>query len=58
MTKFEFRNIPLPIWKEIVHFCEQECLEHWSPKTIQMVIAQELGYEIHETDAALASIRF
>mgnify|MGYP001259682579 CR=1 FL=1 len=58
MQKFEARNIPLPIWKEIVEFCEQDYLKYWSPKSIQMSVAQELGYEIEEIDAALASIRF
>lgn len=58
MQKFEARNIPLPIWKEIVEFTQQEKLAHFSPKSIQMCVAQELGYEIEEIDAALASIRF
>lgn len=58
MQKFEFRNIPHPIWKEIVEFCQQEKLVSFSSKSIQMCVAQELGYEIDEMDAALASIRF
>jgi|TARA_R110000782_G_scaffold47500_3_gene104440 hypothetical protein len=58
MQKFEARNIPINIWREIVEFCQQEKLVTFSPKSIQMCVAQELGYEIEEIDAALASIRF
>jgi len=57
MQKFEFREIPLPIWKEIVEFCQELRYDH-SPESVQFIVAKELGYEIDEMDAALASVRF
>ena len=61
MKKFKFRQIPLPIWKEIVEFCQGlKFPEHAQPgaASYQYLIAKELGYEIDEMDAALASIKF
>lgn len=57
MQKFGFRQIPLPIWKEIVEFCQELRYEH-DAKEVQYIVAKELGYEIDEMDAALASVRF
>jgi hypothetical protein len=57
MRKFGFRQIPLPIWKEIVEFCQELRYEH-DAKEVQYIVAKELGYEIDEMDAALASVRF
>ena len=57
MRKFGFRQIPLPIWKEIVEFCQELRYEH-DVKEVQYIVAKELGYEIDEMDAALASVRF
>lgn len=57
MQKFEDRQIPLPIWKEIVEFVQELRYDH-SPESVQFIVAKELGYEISEIDAALASVRF
>jgi len=57
MQKFEFREIPLPIWKEIVNFVQELRYDH-SPESVQFIVAKELGYEIDKMDAALASVRF
>ena len=57
MQKFEFREIPLPIWKEIVEFVQELRYDH-SAQSVQFIVAKELGYEIDEMDAALASVRF
>jgi len=57
MQKFEFREIPLPIWKEIVNFVQELRYDH-DAKGVQYIVAKELGYEIDEMDAALASVRF
>jgi len=57
MQKFEDRQIPLPIWKEIVTFVQELRYDH-SAEAIQFIVAKELGYEISEMDAALASVRF
>lgn len=61
MQKFDYREIPLPIWKEIVEFCQGlNFPEHAQPGAVsyQYLIAKELGYEIDKMDAALASVRF
>ena len=58
MEKFEFREIPLPIWKEIVNFVQELRYDINTPKTVQYVVAKELGYEIDTRDAALAAVRF
>ena len=58
MQKFEYRNIPLPIWKEIVNFVQELRYDIHTPKSVQYVVAKELGYEIDTRDAALASVRF
>ena len=58
MQKFGFREIPLPIWKEIVEYVQAIDHVYHTPKTLQYVIAKKLGYEIDEMDAALASVRF
>ena len=61
MQKFEYRQIPLPIWKEIVEFCEGlKFPMHAQPsvESYQYLIAKELGYEIDKFDAALASVKF
>jgi len=61
MQKFDERKIPLPIWKEIIEFCDGlNFPEHAQPtaETYQYLIAKELGYEIDKFDAALASIKF
>lgn len=58
MQKFGFREIPLPIWKEIVEYVQAIDHVYHTPETLQYVIAKKLGYEIDEMDAALASVRF
>jgi len=57
MQKFKFREIPLPIWKEIVNFVQELRYDH-DAKAVQYIVAKKLGYEIDEMDAALASVRF
>ena len=58
MQKFDYREIPLPIWKEIVEYVRAIDHAYHTPKTLQYVIAKKLGYEIDTRDAALAAVRF
>lgn len=58
MQIFEYREIPLPIWKEIVEYVQAIDHVYHTPKTLQYVIAKELGYEIDSRDVALAAVRF
>ena len=58
MQKFEYRNIPLPIWKEIVEYVQAIDHAYHTPNTLQYVIAKQLGYEIDTRDVALAAVRF
>ena len=46
MQKFGFREIPLPIWKEIVEYVQAIDHVYHTPKTLQYVIAKKLGYEL------------
>ena len=58
MQIFEYREIPLPIWKEIVEYVQAIDHVYHTPKTLQYVIAKNLGYEIDSKDVALAAVRF
>ena len=58
MQIFEYREIPLPIWKEIVEYVQAIDHVYHTPKTLQYVIAKELGYEVDSRDVALAAVRF
>jgi len=51
-------DITIEQWKEVIAFCMDPMHEGWTPKAAQYAVAQELGYEISETQAALAMIRF
>ena len=59
MQKFEYREMPLPIWKEVVTFVQDlDHLEELSVSTVRFLVAKELGYEIDSRDVALAAVRF
>lgn len=59
MQKFEYREIPLPIWKEVVTFVQDlDHLEELSTSTVRYLVAKELGYEVDSRDVALAAVRF
>ena len=59
MQKFDYREIPLPIWKEIVNFVQDlENLEKLTVNAVCYLVAKELGYEVDSRDAALAAVRF
>ena len=59
MQKFEYREIPLPIWKEIVNFVQDlENLEKLTVSAVSYLVAKELGYEVDSRDVALAAVGF
>ena len=59
MQKFEYREIPLPIWQEIVTFVQGlDHLESLRLSTITYLVEKELGYVVNSKDVALAAVRF
>ena len=59
MQKFEYREIPLPIWQEIVTFVQSlDHLESLRLSTVTYLIEKELGYVVNSKDVALAAVRF
>ena len=57
-SKLNPMDITIEQWQEVVAFCMDPMHEGWTPKAAQYAVAQQLGYEISETQAALALIRF
>jgi len=59
MQKFEYREIPLPIWQEIVTFVQGlDHLESLRLSTVTYLVEKELGYVVNSKDVALAAVRF